>query len=306
MAIGTTPLFSKISGSAGPVDFRTRRNGKIEIGKKRIPANPQSTRQLEVRAGYGRLHELWQNAPWIDKNPINSNAKLDKLSSWNEWLKYHLPIMSLDPAFYWPCVEGTNNTVHNITKNISDGTIYGMLWNQLNSKLWSLYSDGIDDGVIMADNPLHSLNNELTIKLWIYPRTQTDNYSLVFHKGGYGNGGFVAQNSTVGTDKILFGIGSNVGWSGWASQAINYTPFSWLMATYTIKNGDFIKVYKDDSYLGQTATPAIFPTTLPLSVGKRFLPSFKGSYALLSIDNKIWDYETIKNIFNHDKSYFGL
>lgn len=148
MAIVTTPLFNRISGSAAGVDFRTRRNGKIEIGEKRIPTNPQSNRQLEVRAGYGRLHELWQNASYIDKAQYERLGKLYNVSAWNAFLMRHQSAMSRAPVASWGMVESSGLELHDLTTNENNGTISGATWDKIEiPNISFLNFDGIDDFV---------------------------------------------------------------------------------------------------------------------------------------------------------------
>jgi len=305
MAIGTTSLFSSLSGSLSQIDFRTRKNKKIEIGKKRIPLNTRSPRQLEVRAGYGRLHELWQNASYIDKNPIISNAEIECISSWNQWLKNHLPTMCWNPAFYWPAVEGSGTSLHNLTPNTANGTISGMAWILEPSNIYSLYSDGLNDQVEISDNPLHTLSTEMTIKSWIYPRPQTADYMRLIEKGGWASGGYSIQQSTTGNNQILCALGSNVGWSGATSIPIDYTDYEWFMLTFTIKDSEKISTYKNGDLIGTIATPPIFTTSNKLRFGNLWATSFKGSYASPVIDTKVWDSAIISNIFNLEKSLFN-
>lgn len=181
MAIGTTPLFSKISGSAGPVDYRTRRNGKIEIGKKRIPANPQSTEQQNTRNAYGRLHELWQNAAWIDKTQYENIAAAYNISAWNAFLLRHLPTMRLNPSSYWPFVEGAGNTLHDFTKNENHGTIYGATWQKTGKfNIPRLYFDGLDDYVDCGNNDSLNIAAESCINIKLSPFDTIDS-TLVSH-----------------------------------------------------------------------------------------------------------------------------
>ena len=170
MAIATTPLFSRISGSAGSVDFRTRRNGKIEIGKKRIPSNPQSTEQQNTRNAYGRLHELWQNAAWIDKEQYENIAAAYDISAWNAFLMRHLSTMRLNPAAYWPFVEGTNNTLHDFTVNENHGIISGAIWKTTNKfSIPALWFDGIDDRITIPSSPSLLLTSGGTLNVGYSP-----------------------------------------------------------------------------------------------------------------------------------------
>ena len=168
MALAKTPLFDRISGSEAGVDFRTRRNGKIEIAKKRIPSNPQSTEQTNTRNAYGRLHELWQNAAWIDKTQYENIAAAYNISSWNAFLMRHLPTMRLNPVGYWPAVEGKNNILHDFTTNNNHGTIFGATWQQFEKySIPRLYFDNIDDYVDLGNHTSLNPRDAITIKTYV-------------------------------------------------------------------------------------------------------------------------------------------
>jgi hypothetical protein len=173
MAIGTTPLFSELSGSCGPVDFRTRRNNKIEIGKKRIPANPQSTEQTNTRNAYGRLHELWQNADWIDKTQYENMAAEYNISTWNAFLKKHLPVMRYAPIAYYGLAETSGIIAHDFSQNNAHCNLSGVSWDVFGPyDLSRLSLDGIDDTFTMENEPLFDLT-DMTLLMRIDTATQT-------------------------------------------------------------------------------------------------------------------------------------
>lgn len=189
MAIATTTLFNEIHGSAGSVDFRTRRNGKIEIGKKRIPSNPQSTEQQNTRNAYGRLHELWQNAAWIDKTQYENIATAYDISAWNAFIMRHLPIMRLNPVAYWPFVENTGTILHDFTTNYNHGTIHGATWETSGKyDIPRLYFDGIDDFVDCHNDPSLNITNTITIIAGIQTKNMPPGHSIwrgIIMKGDY-------------------------------------------------------------------------------------------------------------------------
>ena len=210
MAIATTPLFNQISGSAGPVDFRTRRNGKIEIGKKRIPSNPQSTRQLEVRAGYGRLHELWQNASYIDKAQYERLGQLYNVSAWNAFLMRHQSAMSAAPVASWSMAESSGLDLHDLTTNKINGTIYGAVWDTTGPADLSILSyDGIDDFVNCGTNPLLNFTTQnFTLSEWIY--LNTPHSPTTFQRGKVNLDGYYTRIEPNGLVRWMFNqLGSN-------------------------------------------------------------------------------------------------
>jgi len=94
MAIGKTPLFSELSGSCGPVDFRTRMNGKIEIGTNRDPTKkPKTAAQQQINEMYGYAVEIWNTSSEINKNAWNEKGDLLQISGWN-----YLVYIAINPA----------------------------------------------------------------------------------------------------------------------------------------------------------------------------------------------------------------
>lgn len=96
MAIGETPMFDHLSGSAGPVDFRTRRNHKIEIGKKRIPDQPErSDAQQEINQMYGYAVEIWRTSSADEQKNFSDEGDKTNITGFN-WLLY----LVIAPALY--------------------------------------------------------------------------------------------------------------------------------------------------------------------------------------------------------------
>lgn len=120
MAIVKSALFDKIEGSLEKVTFRMRRNKKIELGAKRIPFDPKSVAQLDSRAGYGRLDEVFKTKGWVTKAQYDRLSSLSDISSWNAFVLRHQHSMKYDPTAYWGIAEAAAGTIHDFMKGEHD------------------------------------------------------------------------------------------------------------------------------------------------------------------------------------------
>ena len=59
MAIVKSPLFTELRDKIADLEFRMRRNKKIELAKKRVPSNPGTSKQRKVRTIYGQCVEKY-------------------------------------------------------------------------------------------------------------------------------------------------------------------------------------------------------------------------------------------------------
>ncbi len=153
MALVRSSLFDSARGSFANLTLRERRNGRIELGQKRIPADPQSSAQLDVRAGYGRLLETWNTQGWISASQYARLAAQDDFSAWNAWIATHQGMMSKDPGWYWPLAEAAGHQLHPITPETDELSISGPEWIGYGpAELSALHFRPTDD-YIFADNP---------------------------------------------------------------------------------------------------------------------------------------------------------
>lgn len=306
MAIGTTPLFSKISGSVGPVDYRTRRNGKIEIGKKRIPANPQSTRQLEVRTAYGRLFELWENEVWVNKQQYADIAEPQKIAAWNAWQQVHIPSMNYNPVAYWGGVEGSTNTLHDITKNNNSGNISGATWEQLKSGLWVLSYDGIDDVTTVSPDPIHTFNNSISFSIWTY-QEDTNVGAFARKDGDLLTYGFYLFRPSLNKFQIQL-LDHNYLNTTTLNSTANYELNKWYMVT-AVTNRTTLKMYINGTL--NNSTPDWTSDPLGNPVNNLFLGSHpperaKQKNALPVMLNYDLSDAQIKKLFLSTKHLFGM
>lgn len=83
-------VITKISGKLKNVEFRTRRDGRIELGARRIPKQPLSPAQLSVRKAYGKIYQKWTQLSEEEKAYWNELGKAEKLSGWNVFLRENM------------------------------------------------------------------------------------------------------------------------------------------------------------------------------------------------------------------------
>lgn len=97
MPIVRSPLFDEIRKAMQNLDFRVRKNKKIEMSKIRIPSNPNTEAQQKVRQEYGSLVEQWRGLTEEEKATYDLDAEPLHLSGWNLFLSDNWSIaMGLD------------------------------------------------------------------------------------------------------------------------------------------------------------------------------------------------------------------
>lgn len=103
-----TSLFGKLKN----VEFRTRRDGRIELGARRIPKQPLSPAQLSVREAYGKIYQKWTQLSEEEKQYYNSLGKAEKLSGWNVFFRE-----KMKPALFKVTIDcsGMSTTYENYT-----------------------------------------------------------------------------------------------------------------------------------------------------------------------------------------------
>lgn len=105
MATGTSPLFTTISGKVAGIDYRTRRNNKIEIGKTRDPHNKTpSSEQQDIQQKYGHAAEIWRTSTNENKEAWNANGNITNISGFN-----YLIYIAIAPGRYNEAQYGISN-----------------------------------------------------------------------------------------------------------------------------------------------------------------------------------------------------
>lgn len=109
---------SKVSGPLLSLDARGQiGNAMVFSGWKGIPyarkyvipANPKSTKQVQVRGTFTFLHEVYKQSPQLFRNPWEALAKGKPLTSWNYFTKKNLsPIYTAADLTAFVFEEGAN------------------------------------------------------------------------------------------------------------------------------------------------------------------------------------------------------
>ncbi|RLF66947.1 MAG: hypothetical protein DRN30_01115 [Thermoplasmata archaeon] len=81
------PLFTELHGKVKSLEFRTRRNGLIEISARRKPKQPETEKQKAVKRAYGRIYQMWTQLSDEEKEYYNQLGKKEGLSGWNVFFR---------------------------------------------------------------------------------------------------------------------------------------------------------------------------------------------------------------------------
>jgi len=127
-------VITKISGKLKNVEFRTRRDGRIELGARRIPKQPLSPAQLSVREAYGKIYQKWTQLNEEEKQYYNSLGQKEGLSGWNVFFRE-----KMKPALFKVTIDcsgmSTNYTDYILIIPLSK---YAELLNALNDDLTNI------------------------------------------------------------------------------------------------------------------------------------------------------------------------
>lgn len=115
MPKGRSDLFTSIQGSMkdGPTFRRYETTPDIVLSRRPVPTDHRTAAQAQVRNAYSHLGLLWRTLTPLDKEPYEIIAERERLTSWNAFLRVHLPLLKYNPYFYIPFVEGTGYEIHN-------------------------------------------------------------------------------------------------------------------------------------------------------------------------------------------------
>ncbi len=122
MTIVKSPLFTTLYDKLGDVEFRRRRNKKIELAKKRVPTNPRTFKQkiirLTYRQGLMQYHKLTdeEKAYYVQK------YRKENLDAYRAFMKEYLS-QNLPKAVYEITIDNSLNpnglTDYQVLLNIS-------------------------------------------------------------------------------------------------------------------------------------------------------------------------------------------
>jgi len=191
----------------------------------------------------------------------------------------------------------------------NSGTLFGAVssndrWDQSSS---SLYFDGVNDyGEV---NHSASLNDylttgELTISYWINPEIGSTTRDLIAKRPITDNGGFVVQANAnqMGYDHVIF---TN---SGSKYVVIPYTQNQWQHISFTAKQNDAIRVYKNgilagslslagNTFVGTNSNMRLMANTMALELFQ------KGNLDEVMIHNRVLSASEIISLYNQHLIY---
>ncbi len=215
-----------------------------------------------------------------------------------------------DTVLLLPMDEGEGPTVYDKSGMRNDGTISGASREQLPGGQWYLSFDGNDDIVSVGSDSSLNISDELTIKLWVYPDSITQN-AIVITNGVPGDGfGAIALAIYGSADQICLGApGNRQGLSGISTYLSAETWKHWVLVWN--RTDGVLKFYLDG--VEQTLTDVgVYwsASSSTFDIGGRRRPNvmtnFAGDIALVEVQNGLWSAPDVQNSFNQEKNLFGL
>lgn len=255
MVKATSPIFSEIHGGIKNVDFRTRRNRIIEIGRKRTPYNPQTEAQQNHRALYAPAVKRWKEMDEELREQWGVIASLSKISGYNAYMKEALR----DCRLYYPFYEGEGSTLHDLSGYNNHGTIYGATWDGK-----ALVFDGINDYIDSGNDASLNITDAITIGVRIKNTGDIDAYILA-RKNALDWNKAIAVHFQASTDKIRF-LGDNA--VVVASDAV-FTRTDWIHVVVVANQGGTTYFYKNGVPTGSDTTPTWSISDEALFIGAR-------------------------------------
>jgi len=80
-------LFTEVRGKVKKAEFRRRKNKVTELSQKRIPFNPRTPAQQEVRKTYGKCVEEWNKLSESEKRQWRIIGTLQGISGYNAFMR---------------------------------------------------------------------------------------------------------------------------------------------------------------------------------------------------------------------------
>lgn len=160
---------------------------------------------------------------------------------------------------YWPLDDGQGSTVADKSGNENNGAIQKADWIK-NETGTVLDFNGIDSVVVIPHNDELHLEDELTIELWVCPKTPLEQNPFFFEKGGsnYMSGyQFISENGKLAfiarTEKFG-GMAKNFKWFTLSTDEPVLTADTWshIAVTYSLKN-DKTRLYLNGKILKESA-----------------------------------------------------
>jgi len=308
MAKAKTQLFSEISGSFKQgVTFRKLPNKAKQIfQRKPIPSYTRTDKQDNVRTGYRRLCDIWKKAEWLDKTVYTNFAGIYKITPFNAWMKFNMPIMSRKPVLYLGMDEGQGTTAHDYSEFENNGEIVGATWQKLSTGKHYLSFDGIDDHGLVPNIPNIT---ELTIMFWIRT-TETRNWKYPLSNEGnqpFSSGvkGWRFSLGIAGSQSNFDISESETNYSRVNGGAINDGKWHFMVLWW---DGIIQRIYKDTKKKDEKTFSGDITNDLPIMLGVdyRLIGHARCDLCLVRIIAKAIPEEAFIKAFEIERHLFGV
>ena len=157
---------------------------------------------------------------------------------------------------YWNFNEGSGTTAYDATANGNNGTINGAIYSTdvPETTNYSLQFDGVDDYVVIPDNPSISIEGDITMSAWILTNgfNGSDYYHTILNKrisGGYWGYG-MSVSYAGGSDefeKLSSGRRNPPNITDYKFSNSNVEINQWEHWTVTVQN-DTLRFYKNGNF----------------------------------------------------------
>ena len=87
MAIVKSPLFTELRDKIADLEFRMRRNKKIELAKKRVPSNPRTSKQMKIRQIYRQCVKKYNQLTDEEKAYYVQKYRKENLDAYRAFMK---------------------------------------------------------------------------------------------------------------------------------------------------------------------------------------------------------------------------
>jgi len=101
-------LFTEVRGKVKKAEFRRRKNKVTELSQKRIPFNPRTPAQREVRRTYGKCVEEWNKLSEAEKREWRIIGTLQGISGYNAFMRDCIT-KKLGAVWYELLIDNTGN-----------------------------------------------------------------------------------------------------------------------------------------------------------------------------------------------------
>lgn len=167
MSKSKTPLFSfSARGSIGDTLTLQKRGQNTLVRTKPTPTDPYTIAQAYQRWDYQDYAYLWTLETAESKQTYLTRASRYHMTGFSLWMREHLRDLP-DLAGRWHLDEKSGAIVHDSSRNLNNGTIFGA--SPTIGRIDNAYHfDGINDRIVVSDHASLDLTAALTIEAFCY------------------------------------------------------------------------------------------------------------------------------------------